>query len=148
MSIIQSPEIEKAYEAVRDDKDDTNWMLLEYEGDRKDILKVAATGSGGLKEMVERFSPDQAAFAYVRVKVANDELSQRVKFVLVPWCGPQVKVMRRAKLSVHIAEVKSVIKVFAIEVPASEKEDLKEEDIILKLKRAGGANYDRQGSDY
>lgn len=35
-----------------------------------------------------------------RVKVANDELSQRVKFVLVPWCGPQVKVMRRAKLSV------------------------------------------------
>lgn len=30
------------------------------------MISHFSIGSGGLKEMVERFSPDQAAFAYVR----------------------------------------------------------------------------------
>jgi hypothetical protein len=79
--------------------------------------------------------------------------------------------MRKAKLSVHISEVKDVIKVFAIEIPASDADDLEEADILLRLRRAGGmsfsshhttspfhstyphtditgANYDRQDSNY
>ena len=55
--------------------------------------------------------------------------------------------MRKAKLSVHIADVKQVIKVFGVEVSASTHHDLNEEKIILTLKKASGANYDRQGSN-
>jgi hypothetical protein len=53
--------------------------------------------------------------------VGNDELSKRSKFVFVTWCGPGVKVMRKAKLSVHVSAVKNVIKTFAVEVAASSK---------------------------
>ena len=65
--------------------------------------------------------------------VGNDELSKRAKFVLVAWCGPDVKVMRRGKLSVHISEVKKVFKNFAIEISAESVDDLKEATVTLKL---------------
>lgn len=91
---------------------------------------------------------NEAGFAYVRVNISNDELSKRAKFCLVSWCGSGVRVMRRARLSTHIAEVKKVLSVFSVEVAASSLEDLMEEEVLLKLKRAMGANYDRQASSY
>ena len=56
--------------------------------------------------------------------------------------------MRKAKLSVHIANVKQAIKTYAIEISASSKEDLNPNTIQLLLKKAMGANYDRQSSAY
>ena len=35
----------------------------------------------------------------------------------------------------HVADVKSVLRVFSVEVPAREKDDLKEEPIVLKLRK-------------
>ena len=108
------------------------------------------SGTGGLDEFKGKLKDDQPAFGFLRITIGNDELvsvillypaiqhqsirspilnhnvshkqSKRAKFVLVSWCGPQVKVMRKAKLSVHIADVKSVIKNFAVEIAAGSKE--------------------------
>lgn len=74
--------------------------------------------------------------------------SQRTKFVLVPWCGDKVGVMRKAKLSIQISDVKVVLRSFHIEVPASQTQDLNENEVLTRLRRAGGANYDRQSSNY
>ncbi|KAI9006037.1 hypothetical protein BC832DRAFT_539680 [Gaertneriomyces semiglobifer] len=141
-------DVAAAYEDVRNDKSPTNWLLLSYKDEKSDVLTLSGTGSGGLDEFTAQLQPDQAAFGYLRMVVGNDELSQRAKFVLVSWCGPQVKVMRKAKLSVHIADVKQTIKVFAVEVAASSKDDLRLADIKLLLQKAMGANYDRQTSQY
>ncbi|EGF79454.1 hypothetical protein BATDEDRAFT_89530 [Batrachochytrium dendrobatidis JAM81] len=141
-------DIGAAYEDVRNDKSATNWLLLEYVDDKTDVLKVAKTGTGGFAEFKQQLGESKASFGYVRQVVGNDELSKRAKFVLVSWCGTQVKVMRKAKLSVHIADVKSVIKNFAIEISAQSLDDLKDKDIDLLLKKAMGANYDRQTSQY
>lgn len=63
------------------------------------------------------------------------------------------------EISVHVADVKQVLRVFSVEVPAREKDDLKEDPIIIKLRKvriaallqrcctyechkAGGASYD------
>lgn len=56
--------------------------------------------------------------------------------------------MRKAKLSIQIADVKNVCRNFHIEVPASHTHDLSEDEVMTRLRRAGGANYDRQSSDY
>ncbi|KAJ1918909.1 hypothetical protein IWQ60_007373 [Tieghemiomyces parasiticus] len=138
MTIAQNPEIAAAYEDVRNDKSETNWLSLEYVSDKKDELKLAKSGSGGLTEFVKELKPDQAAFGYIRVPISNDELSQRTKFVLVCWCGPQVKVMRKAKLGIHKSEVKKVLQAFSIEVMGSDVHDLDEKDIVLQLRKAGG----------
>jgi hypothetical protein len=59
-----------------------------------------------------------------------------------------VGVMRRAKLGIQIADVKSILRNYHIEVPASQLSELDEKDIMTKLRKANGANYDRQLSNY
>ncbi|KAI8848303.1 hypothetical protein BC829DRAFT_427709 [Chytridium lagenaria] len=127
-----------AYEDVRNDSTETNWLLLEYVNDKTDALQVAGTGSGGLSEFVSHLRDDQASFGFIRVVVGNDELSLRAKFVLVTWCGSGVKL--------HIADVKRVLKSFAVEISASSKDDLVEQDVKTLLKKAMGANYDSQAA--
>ncbi len=90
---------------------DINRMSVEYVDDKSNKLKVAGKGNGGLAEFADQLKDDQPAFGYLRMNVSNDPQSTRSKFVLVSWCGPAVKVLRKAKLSVHIADVKGVIKV-------------------------------------
>ncbi|KAI9184500.1 hypothetical protein H9P43_003553 [Blastocladiella emersonii ATCC 22665] len=145
--LAATQDIINAYEDVRNDKSETNYLYLTYEGET-DKLVLAATGKGGLPEFLEHLKDDKAGFGYLRMTVGNDHLSKRAKFVLVSWVGPNVKVMRKAKVSVHISEVKQTLAVFAVEVQASALADLKEDVLTLKLKKAMGANYDRQSSEY
>lgn len=72
-----------AYLEVRNDKSETNWLLLDYESDRSDKLKLAQTGTGGLSELKEVLDDSKASYAYVRVSYSNDKESTREKFILV-----------------------------------------------------------------
>lgn len=183
-----------AYELVRSDKDDTTWLLLNYEvcsahrmlkigpccfepvsqdsladvqSDKSDKLVLSETGTGDLAEFASKLDPTKASFGFVRVTYSNDDHSQRVKFAFVTWIGEQVKVMRRAKVSVHSSDVKNVIRSYSIEVSAENTDDLKEvshryaglrgseaakltrsqDDIVQRMRKAGGANYDRSKFD-
>jgi hypothetical protein len=111
-----------AYLEVRDDKNDTNWLLLDYESGKSDKLKLSKVGTGGLTELREALDDSQASYAYVRITYANDKESTRQKFILVVrhppflllfhdsqaqqicfmqvWIGPDCKVMRRAKVKI------------------------------------------------
>jgi hypothetical protein len=68
---------------VRSDKSETNWLLLDYESDRSDKLKLTKTGSGGLPELKETLDDSKASYAYARVTYSNDKESTREKFILV-----------------------------------------------------------------
>ncbi|KAJ3329655.1 protein disulfide isomerase (PDI) protein [Blyttiomyces sp. JEL0837] len=140
------PELDEAKKDKKKSGSKEELLLLEYAGEKSDTLKLAGKGSGGLTEFKSQLKEDQAAFGFVRVIVGNDELSQRAKFVFITWCGSQVKVMRKAKLSVHIASVKQVLKSFSVEISASALDDLIEKDVIALVKKSMGANYDGQGT--
>jgi len=142
MADLSDPQIEQAYLDVRSDKSETNWVLLDYETDRSDKLKVTQTGTGGLSELRDVLNDGRASYAYARVTYSNDKESSREKFILIIWIGKDCKVMRKAKISVHAADVKSVLRVYSIEVAAREMDDLKEDPIIVRLRMAGGASYD------
>ncbi|KAF6764316.1 ADF-like domain-containing protein [Ephemerocybe angulata] len=143
MADVSDPAINEAYLDVRSDKSETNFVLLDYASDRSDKLVVTKTGTGGLDELTELLDDAKASFAYVRVSYANDKESTREKFALVIWIGHNCKsVMRKAKISVHTADVKNVLRVYSIEVAARDKEDLGEDQIVTKMRKAGGASYD------
>jgi len=142
MADLTDSAIEAAYEDVRDKKSETNWMLLNYESDRSDKLELTSKGSGGLTELKDALDDSKASFAYARVTYSNDKESQREKFILIIWIGSGCKVMRKAKISVHAADVKTALKVYSIEVAAREKDDLNEGPIVVRLRKAGGASYD------
>lgn len=165
-----------AYLDVRSDKSETKWMLLDYESDRSDTLRVTQTGTGSLDELSEILDDSRASYAYARVSFSNDKESIREKFILVVIILPisvsalpngnslvldrkelqgheeskgvlrldtrPLRLLRehshrdpRYQISVHLADVKHVLRVFSIEVPAREKEDLKEDPIVVRLRK-------------
>ncbi|THW39835.1 hypothetical protein D6D25_04809 [Aureobasidium pullulans] len=142
-NLLSDPEIATAYEDVRSDKSATTWMVLKYISGTSDALKLDSTGEGEISEMVEHLGDDEATYAFVRMTVGNDELSQRVKFVFVSWCGPNTRVMRRAKMTTQIGQVKQVLRSYAIEIQTDSKTDLKDSEVTMKLRKAMGANCTR-----
>jgi len=158
--LFSDPEIAQAYEDVRSDKSETTWLVLKYADAKSDNLQHFKTGTGDIAEMAECLEDDEAAYAYVRVKLGNDEYSERTKFVFVVWIGPfqklhlfqnpigmltsstgqNTKIMRKAKISFQSGEVKRVIRSYAIEIQTSDKKDLDVEAVMMKVRKAMGAN--------
>jgi hypothetical protein len=146
--ILSDPEISQAYEDVRSDKSETTWLVLKYASATSDNLTLADTGTGEIAEMCETLGDDEAAYAYIRMKLGNDEYSERVKFAFVVWAGPSTRVMRKAKMSFQSGQVKQVIRTYAVEIQTSDKKELEASAVEMKLRKAMGANYDRQKSTY
>ncbi|CAC9892549.1 unnamed protein product [Aureobasidium pullulans] len=121
-NLLSDPEIATAYEDVRSDKSATTWMVLKYISGTSDALKLDSTGEGEISEMVEHLG-------MMRLR-------------------PNTRVMRRAKMTTQIGQVKQVLRSYAIEIQTDSKTDLKDSEVTMKLRKAMGANYDRQASGY
>ncbi|KAI1103495.1 actin depolymerizing protein [Jackrogersella minutella] len=141
MSNLDSPDILAAYDSVRSDKDATNWLLLSYSGAVGDKLVLSGTGTGGLEELTSKLDDGQAQYGYARIEYANDTESKRVKFILIVWIGENTKVMRKARVSIESGTVKSVMSHHSIQVDARDRGDLDEKDVVARLRKAGGADY-------
>jgi hypothetical protein len=141
MSGADAPDVLAAYDAVRSDKDPTNWLLISYASGTGDKLVLSGTGSGGLEELAAQLDPGSAQYGYARVEYANDTESRRVKFVLVIWIGESTKVMRKARVSIESGNVRAALPHHSITVDARDKDDLKEADVVARLRKAGGADY-------
>ena len=141
MSGLDAPEIAAAYDAVRSDKDETNWLVISYAGPTGNKLALSGTGTGGLTEMAASMDDAEVQYGYARVEYANDKESTRVKFVLIVWIGENTKVMRKARVSVESGEVKRVLSHHSIAIAASDRSELEEKDVVIRLRKAGGADY-------
>ncbi|KAK1830633.1 Coactosin [Podospora conica] len=141
MSGADSPEILAAYDAVRSDKDDTNWLLVSYVKGARSQLALSKTGSGGLAELANELRDDEVQYAYTRVEYANDAESKRIKFVVIVWIGSGAPVMRKARAGIERGAVKKVLAHHSIEVDAGDKSDIDEAEIVKLLRKAGGADY-------
>ncbi|KAL2148262.1 hypothetical protein VTH82DRAFT_2410 [Thermothelomyces myriococcoides] len=141
MSGADSPEILAAYDAVRSDKDETNWLLISYAGETGNKLVLSKTGTGGLAELADELDDGQVQYGYVRVEYANDAESKRIKFVLVVWIGRDTKVMRKARVSIEAGAVKKVLSHYSVQVDADDRRDLDVNEVVAKLRKAGGADY-------
>ncbi|KZZ91725.1 ADF-like domain-containing protein [Moelleriella libera RCEF 2490] len=141
MSGLDAPEISQAYEAVRSDKDETNWLLISYAEATGNKLTLSKTGTGGISELAEALDDSQVQYGYVRVEYANDKESTRVKFALIVWIGENTKVMRKARVSVESGEVKRILSHHSIALTAGDRSELEEKEVVTRLRKAGGADY-------
>lgn len=132
--------VNEAYEDVRNDTSETNWLYLEYDSENPKLVKVGGTGTDGLEGLKGNFKEDEKAFGYLRV-ITGDELSARAKFVLICWCGNKVKPLAKARFSTDKAFIKKVVRGFAVEIHATDESDIGEDEIVALVKKAGGANY-------
>ncbi|XP_071172915.1 coactosin-like protein [Mytilus edulis] len=137
MTAIDRESIYDAYEEVRKDGSETNWLLLSFDDANKIVLD--STGVD-FEEFREKFTDEARLFGYLKV-ISGDELSKRSKFVLITWIGPKVSVLKKAKMSADKGVVKEVLRNFAIEELFTDRSEVREESIKAKVAKAGGANY-------
>jgi len=138
MANVSDPAIAQAYADVRSDASETTWVVLKYVD--KNTIGVAATGAGTVDDLKAHLPQGDVGYAYLRVTTGDNE-SKRAKFVLVAWVPDDAPVLRKAKQSVHKADVKSIFKEFALEVLAAEADELNHDKIVAQVVKAGGANY-------
>lgn len=133
---VDRENVQQAYEDVRDDNTETNWLVLKYDGN---MIVLDSIGTD-YEEFISKFDDSERAFAFLRL-LTGDELSKRAKFALIAWIGPNVSVLKKAKMSTDKAVVKEVVRNFAVEIMAEEHGDIAEDYVREQLIKAGGANY-------
>jgi len=137
MTTVDTPAVTSAYEEVRSDQNaDVNWMVLKYDGDQ---VVCSSTGDG-FDDFQQHFQDDERAFGYLRIST-GDEMSKRTKFALLIWIGPDVSVLKRARMSTDRAVVKNIIQSFSIEMMLDSRGELDLDFIRARIDKAGGSVY-------
>jgi len=133
MANVTDPAIADAYAEISNLRGSTNWVLLGYTNNT--TLQVAGKGSGGVGELVHLLQDDGVNYGLVRVTFTADDETERTKFIFFAWAGANSSVLKRGKISVHKASVKTIFKDFAVEFQTDSREDLTEESLVKHVKR-------------
>ena len=78
----------------------------------------------------------------MRVAGTRDQESKTVKFVFIVYVGPSVGGMQRGRVGAHKPDVKALVGQSHVDFQTDDKDDLTEESLRERLKKASGANYD------
>merc|ERR1711962_48851 len=97
--------------AIMADYNEVEWAAFTFDGNK---LGVTATGND-FSAFKSHFGPDDRGFGYIKVKT-GDEMSKRSKFVFCTWVGPNVSVMKKAKMSTDKALLKEIITNLSVEL--------------------------------
>jgi len=134
---------------VRSDASPETFCVLGYEGKAKIVLKDS--GSGDPYACIDDMGDGDVSYALLRVGNTRDQESKTVKFVFLCFVGPSVGGMQKGRVGSHKGDVKELIGQSHVEIQTDDKEDISQEAITTKLKKASGANYDlgsNAGGDY
>lgn len=121
---------------VRNDNDDTDWVLFGYEG-QSNVVVLVSTGNGGIEEMKQHLKPDSINYGLVRVYDCYDGHTT-TKFVLILWVGENVKIMRKARITTHKGTVLSFLGQYHTDIPCSNHDEINQEIIMTKVQDASG----------
>ncbi|KAJ7399275.1 Coactosin-like protein [Pitangus sulphuratus] len=96
----------EAYNLVRDDATEVNWVTFKYNG------STIVPGDQGVdyETFKRKCTDDVRLFGFVRF-TTGDAMSKRVKFALITWIGEDVSGLQRAKTGTDKTLVKEVVQV-------------------------------------
>eukprot|EP00029_Vermamoeba_vermiformis_P014752 TRINITY_DN9866_c0_g1_i1.p1 TRINITY_DN9866_c0_g1~~TRINITY_DN9866_c0_g1_i1.p1 ORF type:complete len:139 (+),score=36.57 TRINITY_DN9866_c0_g1_i1:54-470(+) len=135
MCDVSDPQIAEDYQEISNLRGSTNWILLGYTDDRKPTLKVVGKGSDGASGAVALLKDDQVNYGILRVNFTAEDNTERTKFVFFAWAGPSASILKKGKMSVHKASVKTIFKDFALEFQTDNRDDLAESAVVSQVKR-------------
>jgi len=128
--------IREAYTEVMADNNGIEWATFIFKDNK---LGVTAKGSQ-FNEFKSQFGPDDRGFGYIKV-MTGDEMSKRSKFVMCTWVGPNVSVMKKAKMSTDKALMKDIIQNLSVELQCENANELTMDHFKAEVDKAGGARY-------
>mmetsp|Transcript_811 Transcript_811/g.986 ORF Transcript_811/g.986 Transcript_811/m.986 type:complete len:228 (+) Transcript_811:110-793(+) len=139
MSLKVDADCSTTVEEVRSDKSELNWVALKYEGKAK--LMVGGKGSGGFAEFKAYLPDDQCTWGFLRV-MGGDQESKRPKFVMVQYNGPSLAGMAKSRAGSQKPDVEKIMGQHHVFYFTDDPEDMTEEEVMAKVKKSSGANYD------
>jgi len=120
---------------LRNDKTDTNWLLISYrDGDVKKPLILLASGKGGVEEMNSSLTPDLIAYGLIRV-IDLIENIKTVKYVFLYFIGADVSIMKKAKVSTNKGAVTGILSPYHVTFEVSSTNELSDEILLQKSSR-------------
>jgi hypothetical protein len=135
--------IAQAWADLRTDDSATNWLLVGYDDNQKDTLRLVGSGSGGMEELKQHLDPSQVLYGVFRV-IGIDQDSRRTKYVFVTFIGSGLSPLKRARTSTHKSAVAQYFNGFHVEVYANTADELTQEDIINRLNSSTGAHKPKE----
>ena len=127
------------WEKVTRDEDETNWCILEVEGD--EVVGVA--DGNGLEALKNAFEDDKIQWGIFRVAGVDSRgglESRRSKYVQINWVGPSVTPMKKMRALSGKEVVGAFLGSIGMAMDARDRDDLEDVDIAKKLISAGGAH--------
>jgi len=134
---VDKDAIKEAYNEVMADKNNVEWAAFTF--DTSNTLGVTATGDD-FATFKSHFGPDDRGFGYIKI-MTGDEMSKRSKFVFCTWVGPNVSVMKKAKMSTDKALLKEIITNLSVELLIETAAEFTPEHFKAEVDKAGGARY-------
>jgi len=133
---VDKDAIKEAYSEVMADNNGIEWATFIFKDNK---LGVTAKGSQ-FSEFKTQFGPDDRGFGYMKV-MTGDEMSKRSKFVFCTWVGPNVSVMKKAKMSTDKALMKELIQNLSVELQVENANEFTMDHFKAEVDKAGGARY-------
>jgi len=133
---VDKEAIKEAYNEVMADKNGVEWAAFTFTDNK---LGVTATGED-FESFKTHFGPDDRGFGYIKI-MTGDEMSKRSKFVFLTWVGPNVSVMKKAKMSTDKALMKEIIQNLSVELQIENANEFSMDHFKAEVDKAGGARY-------
>jgi hypothetical protein len=133
---VDKAAIMEAYNDVMADNNNIEWAAFTFSDNK---LGVAAKGVD-FAEFKSHFGADERGFGYIKI-TTGDEMSKRSKFVFCTWVGPNVSVMKKAKMSTDKALLKDIVTNLSVELLVESAGEFTLEHFKTEVDKAGGARY-------
>jgi len=138
VAFIDEEGIKQAIQEVRNDNNDSDWVLITYDAPQSKTLKLVGIGSGGLHELKSHLNDDVVMYGLLRVTERIDD-SVTVKFIYVDWRGENIHRMQRAKLATHSGAVRALFHPFHVDIQPTQEDELTEAIVEKKIKSVSRA---------
>ena len=137
---LSDPALKEAIAKVRSDDHPATSCVFGYEGKAKIVCK--SVGEGKCFDCLDDLEDSEVSYALLRVANTRDQESKTVKFVFICYVGPSVGGMQRGRVGGHKGDVKEMVGQSHVDIQTDDKDEISEQTITDKLKKASGANYD------
>jgi len=138
-TIASGSEVTDAISDVRNDKSETNWLVTAYvDNDLKKPLKLVSSGNGGVDDLVNYLTSDLIAYVFIRV-IDIIEGIKTVKFAFITYIGPDVSIMKKAKVATNKGGVTALFNPAHVTLEISSPNEISDEILLNTIQDASGS---------
>ena len=136
--LINAEEVQKIIASIRDENNETNWVLIGYENPKSQKLVLVGSGNGGVEEMKGNFTDDRIFFGLVREFDQIDD-SKTVKFAFIEWIGDKSSRLQKGRVTMQLTAIQNIFGQFHVSHMCSKQDEISEDIVINKIKSASGS---------